>query len=125
MKVLRCRFNCDFDLTALAGFDAKALPYLLGWFGRLMNSSKSADLKDEQSRRSAFYRVIRHSPELVGLARFNGKAENQVALLAHKAEVFESERKVKASGSSKRPKIEQKFGKAKFHKIGLYYCTPL
>ena len=87
LKVLRCHFNGNFDLTAVAGLDAKALPNLLTWFGRLMNSSKSADLEDEQTCLSALRRIIIHNP---GICRFPGyertarlKAENRVATLEH------------------------------------------
>ena len=85
LKVLRCHFNGNFDLTAVAGLDAKALPNLLTWFGRLMNSSKSANREDERSCRSAFYRIIRHNPELCGYPSYEKvarlKAEDQVVTL--------------------------------------------
>ena len=84
LKALRWHFNSDFDLTAVAISDVKALPYLLGWFGRLANS-KSTNLKDEESCLSALYRIIRHKPELCGYPSYERiarlKAENQVVTL--------------------------------------------
>lgn len=59
LKVLRCHFSHGFDLTA-AGLDAKILPYLLEWLGRLPNTylrSECADPDDEATCRSAFFRI--------------------------------------------------------------------
>ena len=88
LKVLRCHFNDGFDLTAVAGLDAKELPFLLEWFGRLHDIVTSrADLEDERICRSAFYRIIRHNPELCGYPSYERvarlKAEEQVANLEH------------------------------------------
>jgi len=94
LKVLRYHFNGNFNMKAVAGLDAKALPYLLSWFGRLMSSSKSANREDDRTCRSAFYRIIRHNPELCGYPSYERvariKAEDQVALLGHKLNVAES-----------------------------------
>ena len=88
LKVLRCHFKDDFDLTAVAGLDAKALPYLLAWFGGLHAIVTScADPKDGPTCRSAFYRIVRHSPELCGYPSYERmmrfKAEDQVAKLGY------------------------------------------
>ena len=95
LKVLRCHFNGNFDLTATAGLDDKALPYLLGWFGsRRLRYSKSADLDDGQTCRSAFYRIVRHNPVLCGYPSYERaarlKAEDQVATLEQKLDGSES-----------------------------------
>ena len=100
LKVLSSHFSGYFDLTIVASLDTKLLPHLLAWFGRL-KESKSTNLKDRQSCRSALYRVIRYSPELCGFPSFERmarlKAENQVATLALRNEQLEREANVAKS----------------------------
>ena len=92
LKVLRCHFKDDFDLTAVAGLDAKILPHLLAWLGRL--KSECSNFVEEQMCLSALYRITRHAPDLCGYPSYERvarlKAEDQVALLGHKLNVAES-----------------------------------
>lgn len=87
LKVLRCHFSHGFDLTA-AGLDAKILPYLLEWLGRLPNTylrSECADPDDEATCRSAFFRIIKHNSYLCSYPSYDRvmrhRAEDQVAKL--------------------------------------------
>ena len=69
MKVLRSHFSGNFDLTAIAGLDAKALPYLLAWFGRLRR--ECSNFEEEQMYLSALYRITRHNPEICSHPSYN------------------------------------------------------
>lgn len=84
LKVLRYHFSGNFNMSAIAGLDAKALPDLLAWFNRLGHRMKYHQ-DGLQLYKSAFHRIIRHNPELCSypspdkLIRL--KLESQVATL--------------------------------------------
>ena len=121
LKVLRCHFSDDFDLTAVAGLDAKALPYLLAWFDRLHNddATSCADSKEEEEQtcRSAFYRIVRHNPELCGYPSYERtmrlRAEDQVAKAATRIEKLQHEANELAEAKSRIRELENEVNEAK------------
>ena len=117
LKVLRYHFKGNFNMSAIAGLDTKALPYLLAWFNRLR--SRIAYYHQDKRRwcNSVLYRIIRHNPGLCSypspekLIRL--KAENQVATLScelkdARKQIEALKREVEELRSDKRRKIGAK-----------------
>ena len=117
LKVLRYHFKGNFNMSAIAGLNTKALPYLLAWFNRLR--SRIAYYHQDKRRwcNSVLYRIIRHNPGLCSypspekLIRL--KAENQVATLScelkdARKQIEALKREVEELRSDKRRKIGAK-----------------